>query len=58
MEVEEDGDVIEESFVAINKELDIGIKQEEIPQDISFPGIKAEPDEVSYDCVCLLLDTF
>jgi hypothetical protein len=58
IKVEEDGDVIEESFVAINKQLDIGIKQQEIPQDISFPAIKAEPDKVSYVCLCLLLDTF
>jgi hypothetical protein len=50
MEVEENIDVIEEA--------DIGIKQEEIPEDIPFPGIKSEPDEVSYVCVCLLLDTF
>ena len=55
--VEEDVVVIEESFTAINKKLSIGIKQEEIPEDISFPDIKTEPDEVSYVCVCLLLDT-
>ena len=55
---EEDIDVIEESFIAINKEEDMGIKQEEIPEDISFPDIKAEPDEVSYLCVYLLLGTF
>jgi len=57
MKVEEDVDVIEESFIAINKEEDTGIKQEEIPEDITFPDIKAEPDEVSYVCVCILLDT-
>jgi len=57
MKVEEDVDVIEESFIAINKEEDIGIKQEEIPEDITFPDIKAEPDKVSYVCVCILLDT-
>jgi len=49
--------VVEEGFLAINEEAPIGIKQEEIPEDISFPDIKAEPDEVSYVCVCLLLDT-
>ena len=38
--------------------MDIGIKDEEIPEDITFPDIKSEPDEVSYVCVCLLLDTF
>jgi hypothetical protein len=58
IEVEEDVDVIEERFIAINKEADIGIKQEEIPEDINFLDIKAEPDEVSCVCVCLLLDTF
>jgi len=56
-EVEEDIDVIEVS-ISINEEVDIGIKQEEIPGDITFPDIKSEPDEVSYVCVCLLLDTF
>ena len=56
--VEEDVVVVEESFTAINKEVSIGIKQEEIPEDISFRDIKSEPDEVSYVCVCLLLDTF
>jgi len=62
IEVEEDIDVIEESFIAVNKEADIGIKQEEIPEDISFPDIKSEPEKVSFVCVCvcpcLLLDTF
>jgi hypothetical protein len=58
IEVEEDVDVIEEGFIAVNGEADISIKQEEIPEDINFPDIKAEPDEVSYVCVCLLLDTF
>ena len=32
VKVEEDIDVIEESFIAINQEVDIGIKQEEIPK--------------------------
>jgi len=58
IKVEEEVDVIEESFIAINKKADIGIKQEEIPGDINFLGMKAEPDEVSYVCICLLLDTF
>ena len=55
---EEEVDVMEESFIAINKEADIGIKQEEIPGDITFRDIKAEPDEVSYVCIYLLLVTF
>jgi len=51
IEVEEDAAVIEEGFISINKEADIGVKQEEIPQDITFSGIKSEPDEVSSMCV-------
>ena len=58
MEVEEDIHVKEEGFTAINEEVDISIKQEEIPEDITFPDIKSEPDEVSYVSLCLLLDTF
>jgi hypothetical protein len=56
-EVEKDIDVIEEGFIAVNEKAGIRIKPEEIPEDI-FRDIKAEPDEVSYVCVCLLLDTF
>jgi len=48
---EEDLYIIEESFIAINKEADIGIKQEEIPEDITFPDVKSEPEDVSYACV-------
>jgi hypothetical protein len=58
IEVEEDIVVIEEGFIAVNEEVDIGIKQEEIPERITFPDIKAEPDEVSYVYICLLLDTY
>jgi hypothetical protein len=46
-----------EGFLAINEEAAVHIKQE-IPEDITFPDIKSEPDEVSYLCICLLLDTF
>ena len=56
IKVEEDVDTIEECSIA--RETDTGIKQEEIPEAITFPDIKAEPDEVSCVCVCLLLDTF
>jgi hypothetical protein len=56
-DVEKDVDVIEEGFTAVNEEANIGIKQEEIPEDI-FSDIKTEPEEVSYVCVCLLLGTF
>jgi hypothetical protein len=52
-EVEEDVHVIEESFITIKKEEDIDIKQEEIPEDVTFPDIKAELDEVSYVCIRL-----
>jgi hypothetical protein len=57
-EVAKDVDVQEEGFIALKEEVDIGIKREEIPEDINFPDIKLEPEEVSYVCLCLLLDTF
>jgi hypothetical protein len=47
IEVEEDVDVIDKDFIAINVEAHIGIKQEEIPEDITSSGIKTEPDVVS-----------
>jgi hypothetical protein len=43
--------------MAANREAAIGIKQEEIPEEITFPDIKAEPVEVSVVCTCLFLDT-
>ena len=52
IEVAKDVDVIEEAFIAVNEEANIGIKQEEIPEDITFPDIKSEPDDVSYVCIC------
>jgi len=51
-DVEEDVDLIEEIFISINEEVDRGIKQEEIPGDITIPNIKSEPDKVSYIYVC------
>jgi hypothetical protein len=39
--VVEDGDVIEESLIAANQEADIGIKQEEILEDITFSDLKS-----------------
>jgi hypothetical protein len=57
IDVEKDVDVKEEGFMAVNEEANIGIKQEEIPEDIFF-DVKTEPDEVSWVWVCLLLDTF
>jgi hypothetical protein len=59
IEVEEDDvDVIEEDFKVIHEGVDVGIKQEEILGLITLPDIMSEPDEVSYVCICLLLDTF
>jgi hypothetical protein len=47
VKVEEDVDVKQEGFIAFNEEVDIGIKQEEISEDINFQDINAEPYEVS-----------
>jgi hypothetical protein len=57
IEVEEDVDIIEEGLMAIHKEADTGIKQEEIPEDITFSGIKSAPDEVSSMCVYVYWQT-
>jgi hypothetical protein len=56
--VEEDVVLMKAGFLAINEKAAVRIKQEEIPGDITFPDIKAEPHDVSYVCVCILLDTF
>jgi len=48
LEFEEDVDATEGVFLPIKEEVDRGIKQDEIPG----------PEEVSYICVCLFLDTF
>ena len=58
IEVEEVIDEIEEVFMSINEEVDRGVKQEEVPGDMIFPDIKSKPDEVSYICICLLLEIF
>ena len=42
--------------IKVEEDTDVTIKVEEIPEPISFPAIKAEPDEVSYLSVCPLLD--
>ena len=57
VKVVEDVDVKEEGFIDISEEVDLRIKQEEIPEDVTFPDINAEPDEVSYVSIYLLLDT-
>ena len=49
--VQQDAVVVVEGFLALNEEAPIGTKQEEIPEDIVFPDIKTEPNEVSYVCV-------
>ena len=53
-DVEEDIDAIEEIFISINEEVDRGIKQKEIPGDITFCNIKSEPDKVSYNCISVI----
>jgi hypothetical protein len=41
---------VKEVFISVNEQVDIGIKQEVIPGEITFPEIKSEGDEVSYVC--------
>jgi hypothetical protein len=45
IKVEEDEDVIEDRFIALTKEADTDVKQEEIPEDLMFLNRKSEPDE-------------
>jgi hypothetical protein len=56
--VEEDLVVIEEGFIPINEEAAVHIQEEESPEDVNARDIKSEPNELSYVCVCLLLDPF
>jgi hypothetical protein len=42
--------------INVEEDKDVTVKVEEIPEPVSFPSIKAEPQEVSY-CLCLLSDT-
>jgi hypothetical protein len=58
MEFEEDVVVLEEGLIAVNEEVPVPKKQEEFAEDIATPDIKSEPEEVSYVCVCLILNTF
>jgi hypothetical protein len=46
------------SVVKYEEELLVDTKEEDIPGDVTSPTIKAEHDQVSYICVCPLLDTF
>jgi hypothetical protein len=43
--------------IKVEEDTDVTIKVEEIPEPISFPAIKSEPEEVSYLSVCPSLDT-
>jgi hypothetical protein len=52
-EFEENIDLKEEGFMAVNEEVPISIKQEEIPEGETSLDIKPEPNEVSYVCVCV-----
>ena len=54
MEFQEGVDLKEEGFIAVNEEADTSIKQEETPEDINFPDIKSEPNEVSYVCMSVI----
>jgi hypothetical protein len=51
VKVEEDVDVKQVGLKAVNEEVDIDIKQEEILEDVNLQDINAEPDEVSYVCI-------
>ena len=52
--VQQDVVVVEELSIAVNEEAPTGIKEEEIPGDITFPEIKPKPNEVSYVCVSVI----
>jgi hypothetical protein len=56
--VEEDVDVVKESSKAANRRADTGIRQEEIPEEVSYRDIQFEPVDVGCVCFCLLLNTF
>jgi len=51
--VQQDVVVLEECSIAVNEEAPTGNKQEEIPEDISFPDINPEPNDVSYVFMCM-----
>jgi hypothetical protein len=62
VEVEEDKlmDIKEEEIPVVKfmEETAINMKGVEIPWDVTSPTVKVEEDQVSYTCVCPLLDTF
>ena len=47
-----------EGFIAIKEQAALRIKEDAISEDINFPLIKSEQDEMSYVSLYLLLDTF
>jgi hypothetical protein len=49
--VEENVVVIEEGFIAISEEAAVRTKQEKIPGNINFSGLKSEAYEVSFVCM-------
>jgi len=46
------------SIVKFEGEMLVGAKEEDFCGDVNSPTVKAEQDQVSYICVCTLLDTF
>jgi len=54
VKVEEDVNVKQEDFKAVNEEVYIDIKQEEIPEDINFQDITSEPLPVSCVYMCVI----
>jgi hypothetical protein len=45
-------------LVKFEDETAMDIKEEEFPGDVISPTVKLDEDQVSYMCVCPLLDTF
>jgi hypothetical protein len=54
-----DTDIKQEEISVVKfEELLVDTKEEDFPRDVTCPTIKAEHDQVSYICVCPLVDTF
>jgi hypothetical protein len=53
IKVEKDIVIKEEDLITLNEEVDLGIKKEEIPEDV-FPNTEAEEDEVNYVCMSVI----
>jgi hypothetical protein len=41
---------VKEVFISVNEQVDVGIKPEEFPGEITFPDIKSEQNELNYVC--------